>query len=502
MSDRFFNFTIRCPKCGAIHAMADGYETDDWFELFVFSGYSRKSAKFHYDPNYTCSSCSEKTDIDSLYREHLIEPDSIEDIIKYLEKQIPSVVKYGGLYDHGWDPDLDIVLYRYCLLYPANQTLARLKDLYYKAVHHPTFFTKFEPAYGTTIVSADMIPYKELLNRIYLPDTVTTINDNTFSNTSILDLFLPRNVTSVGKNAFKDCVYLSTVHSSDDLKKIGDYAFSGTKILKFYFPDGITEIGAHAFEKTQLIEIYIPESCTHIGDGAFANCSNLKKVTIPQRFAEPERYFEPTADIIYVNSPNEISTEPQLFNLQCDSIYSYLDSKIKYDLMVIFTCSKALSCSFKDNSLNSAMNNSCLSVCKDLVDNPCITMGEFRIMDESGIKIANKIMIVKVPDPEEWKIADNFCQIKEIYKNIIKYAISNNFRKIAFPLWKQNWDFCYYSDLLLHIKPILKMYNGYLDSISWYENIDDFFYSYYASEAFEEAIKKIFHTIKIERIQS
>ena len=105
MSDSFFKFTVRCPKCGAIHAQADGFETDDWFEVFVFSGYSRKSAKYGYDPNYICPSCSEKTDIDFLYRGHFIEPESIEEIIEYLEMQIPTVVKDGGLYDHGWDPD-------------------------------------------------------------------------------------------------------------------------------------------------------------------------------------------------------------------------------------------------------------------------------------------------------------------------------------------------------------------------------------------------------------
>ena len=499
MSDSFFKFTVRCPKCGAIHAQADGFETDDWFEVFVFSGYSRKSAKYGYDPNYICPSCSEKTYIDFLYRGHFIEPESIEEIIEYLEMQIPTVVKDGGLYDHGWDPDFDVVLSRYCLLYPKNPDLARLKDLYYKAIHYPRFFRKFEPAYGTTIVSADMISYRELLNRIYLPDTVTTISDNTFSNTNILDLFLPRNVTSVGKNAFKNCEFLSTVHSSDELKKIGDYAFSGTKISKFYFPDGITEIGECAFENTELVEVYIPESCKYIGDGAFANCSNLKKVTIPQKFTEIERYFEPTADIIYLNNSNESGSEQQLFDLQEDDIYSYLKSEKKYDLMVVFTCSDALTQPFKADSLNSTMNNDCLSVCKDLVNDPCIAIGEFRIIDESGIKITDKTMVVKVPNLKEWKRDDNFNQVKEIYGNIIKYAISKGFRKIAFPLWPQEWDFFYYSDLLLHIKPILKMYNGYLDSISWYKNSDDFFYSYYGS-SLKEIIKKIFHTIKIEKI--
>ena len=42
MSDPFFKYSIKCPNCGFISYNADGFETDDWVEVFVFSGYSSK----------------------------------------------------------------------------------------------------------------------------------------------------------------------------------------------------------------------------------------------------------------------------------------------------------------------------------------------------------------------------------------------------------------------------------------------------------------------------
>lgn len=448
MSESFFKFIIRCPKCGDKQFNADGFETDDWSEVFVFSGYSRNSAGFHYNSYYTCPSCSEKTEIDFLYQGHFIEPESIERVIEYLEDQLPNVVEKGRIYNHGWSPDLDIVLYRYCLLYPANRRLEKLKDLYFNAIHNPSFFTKFEPAYGTSIVSADMIPYRELLKKIYFPDTVTIVSDNAFLETGISDLFLPRNVTSVGKCAFKGCYHLSTVHSSNSLTKIGDYAFCDTKIRKFFFPDGINEIGKHAFENTLLSEVYIPPGCMMIGEGAFSNCISLKKVTIPLKFKEVEKLFEPSAELYYSNSPNEVGTYVNLCDLRFDYISCGYDAEKKYDLMIYFTGSRLIDRSVQNNSLNSTMSNSCLSICEELINNSCIPIGEFRLMHEPRITITNQLMIVKTPNLREWKKDGNFEKIKEIYANIINYAADNNYRTLSFPLWQQEWNFHYYSELL------------------------------------------------------
>ena len=232
MSQHFFQFTVRCPACGNTENRADCFSTADWAEVFVFSGYSEKSAGKSYDPDYTCPACGKKTDRTALYRNRDIVFASEDKLVDYLDSMLGSVIRDGGLWDHGWEPDLDAVLYRYCLLFPQNRRLAEMKGLFYRAVHDRKYFTKFEPSSFTRTVTADMIPYRAYLEKIYLPDSVTVIGDYAFSNSCIGDAFLPRRVTTVGKGAFEGCCSLHTVHSSDALVEIGDSAFAGTP----YFP--------------------------------------------------------------------------------------------------------------------------------------------------------------------------------------------------------------------------------------------------------------------------
>ena len=65
------------------------------------------------------------------------------------------------------------------------------------------------------------------------------------------------------------------------IKAIGDYAFSYTKLEDISLPEGITTIGRHAFVATNLVEIDIPNGVTQIGANAFDCCTKLSNVTIP-----------------------------------------------------------------------------------------------------------------------------------------------------------------------------------------------------------------------------
>lgn len=502
MSHRFFEFTIKCPKCGHIHLNADGFETDDWVEVFVFSGLSEKNARNNYKPYYKCPSCCEKTDIDSLYSGHFIKTECVDKVVNYLENQLPMVVELGRIYDHGWEPDLDMVLHRYSCLYPTDQRLEKLKKLYYYAVHDPRFFTKFEPANGTEIVRADMIPYRQLLKKVYLPNTVTQIGEDTFIKTGIADIFLPRNIIIIGNRAFKDCYNLTSVHSPDALAKIGEYAFYNTRISKFFFPEKIKEIGAHAFEKTSLTEVYIPSGCMNIGDEAFANCFDLKKIFISKEYEHIARLFEPTAELHYLEGPYKdgIDRKQCKFRVDYSSFYEGSYAKKEYDILFNFVSLDSMKKLPSDGSLNSAMKYSCLSICDELVKDTRYPIGEFRLMDKHRVMITNQLVVVKVPNFKEWKMERNIEIIKEIYERLLKYAYDNNFQKLAFPLWAQDWNFHYYSELLLHIKQMIKKNNYSFESISWFGCHKDFFYDFNSSDSMKRELKKIFHMIEVERV--
>lgn len=101
---------------------------------------------------------------------------------------------------------------------------------------------------------------------------------------------IQKGITSIGKNAFWDCEYLTGVTIPEGVESIGDYAFSICKMLRrITIPDGVTHIGRGAFWScVRLVDITLPESATSIGegatsigDGAFEDCYAIENIALP-----------------------------------------------------------------------------------------------------------------------------------------------------------------------------------------------------------------------------
>lgn len=81
-------------------------------------------------------------------------------------------------------------------------------------------------------------------------------------------------VTSIGSNAFCNCIYMTTLSLPAGMETIGDNAFSYClSITSAELPGTITKIGESAFEGcTSLESIALPEELETIGGFAFADC--------------------------------------------------------------------------------------------------------------------------------------------------------------------------------------------------------------------------------------
>lgn len=90
-------------------------------------------------------------------------------------------------------------------------------------------------------------------------------------------------ITSIGANAFKGCVNMTSVSIPSSVKEIGNNAFSGCKSLSIIMiPYGVTSIGKNTFSGCSLItDLDLPGSVKTIGEGAFSGCKNLIKIRIP-----------------------------------------------------------------------------------------------------------------------------------------------------------------------------------------------------------------------------
>ena len=109
------------------------------------------------------------------------------------------------------------------------------------------------------------------------------INEDAFIGaTSLQSVTLPKSVTSIGENAFKDLNNLTslTFASNSRLTTISKNAFYGTKIENLTLPTTLTSIGDYAFYGISINTLDLPASVKILGEGAFSNVSNLTTLTL------------------------------------------------------------------------------------------------------------------------------------------------------------------------------------------------------------------------------
>lgn len=115
--------------------------------------------------------------------------------------------------------------------------------------------------------------------------SVTGIDTAGQSNPFIFGLTIPKSVTFIGADAFKNCVNLRSVAfpGKSQLLTIGASAFEGTALTSFTIPQGVTSIGEKAFFGVAgLTFVTIPDSVSTIGNNAFPNVTH---VTVSTAFA-------------------------------------------------------------------------------------------------------------------------------------------------------------------------------------------------------------------------
>lgn len=98
------------------------------------------------------------------------------------------------------------------------------------------------------------------------------------------DIYDEINVTGIGDGVFKGNTTIEyfAVPYNDLFTTIGNEAFAGSTLQTVDLFDSVTSIGDNAFRDCVLLtEVEIPNSVTSIGAGAFAGCTGLTKLVLP-----------------------------------------------------------------------------------------------------------------------------------------------------------------------------------------------------------------------------
>lgn len=109
-----------------------------------------------------------------------------------------------------------------------------------------------------------------LISDVDISDNITSIEDNAFASCGLSEISLPKNLVSLGANAFKDSASLKEITLPASLNSYSN-AFAGSLIEKVKIEEGATNISDQGFlQASKLVDVDMPSTMTNIGEQAFS----------------------------------------------------------------------------------------------------------------------------------------------------------------------------------------------------------------------------------------
>jgi hypothetical protein len=127
-----------------------------------------------------------------------------------------------------------------------------------------------------------LVKYRGNARNIIIPEDVTVIGENAFSDKGMISVTIPSSVTSIRVGAFSGCKGLTSIAIPSSVTSIREMTFYESGLTNIIIPSSVISIGRSAFERCDLTSVTIPSSVISIGEQAFYLCTNLTSVTIPK----------------------------------------------------------------------------------------------------------------------------------------------------------------------------------------------------------------------------
>ena len=199
--------------------------------------------------------------------------------------------------------------------------------------------------------SYDHIAYREFvmcesLGSIVVPKNTTSIGKEAFLYCTDLEKVNIKGAASVGEKAFDETAFVN-----NDANWDGDLLYSGVNLLKVKkdstgevnVKQGTKTIADYAFNQCESItKVTLPEGLISIGNSAFTECSNLNTVIIPSTVKSiGERAFSSCGRLWSITLPAGLKSIEQATFLSCRSLGTLTipQSVTKIGGMAFYGCS-------------------------------------------------------------------------------------------------------------------------------------------------------------------
>ena len=152
-------------------------------------------------------------------------------------------------------------------------------------------------------------PY--LTGELEIPSTVTSIGESAFVGTYYTSVSLPNTLKTIGNEAFYNLPLKQRLSLPGSVNTVGERAFEGTKIESLSVPRSMRTIGNRAFANTQITSVTIQDGVKSIGDEAFANSPIRGHVTVPDGVTYLGEGAFKNTQLSTVFLPNSVTTLSQ-----------------------------------------------------------------------------------------------------------------------------------------------------------------------------------------------
>ncbi len=215
---------------------------------------------------------------------------------------------------------------------------------------------------------------------------------------SIKKVIIEDGITTIGKNAFRECYALESVVIPDSVTSIGDYAFEMCNSLtSITLSDNVTAIGIDAFcHCIGLTSVVIGDGVALIELSAFAQCRNLENVVIGDGVITIRSgAFQDCAKLKTVTFGKNLKTIESSAFSGCSSLESVTipDSVTKMDDWAFSDCTSLTSVKFGNGltKINYRLFNNCIN----LVD---VTLSDnITVIDEGAFYNCSKLESIVIP---------------------------------------------------------------------------------------------------------